>query len=47
MVWGSALFGGLLPQDGISWQGHLFGGIAGILAAWILTDDKPKRGSIR
>ena len=47
MVWGSALFGGLLPQDGISWQGHLFGGIAGILGAWILTDDKPKRGSIR
>ena len=42
LVWGSALLGGLLPQDGISWQGHLFGGIAGVLAAWILTDDKPK-----
>lgn len=39
IVWGSALLGGLLPQDGISWQGHLFGGIAGILAAWILADD--------
>ena len=46
-VWGSALFGGLLPQDGISWQGHLFGGIAGILAAWILADDKPKRGPVK
>jgi membrane associated rhomboid family serine protease len=43
MVWGSALLGGLLPQDGISWQGHLFGAIAGILAAWVLTEDKPKR----
>jgi membrane associated rhomboid family serine protease len=32
-----------LPQDGISWQGHLFGAIAGVLAAWILADDKPKR----
>ncbi len=42
LVWGSALLGGLLPQDGISWQGHLFGGISGVLAAWILTDDKPK-----
>jgi membrane associated rhomboid family serine protease len=42
LVWGSALLGGLLPQDGISWQGHLFGGIAGVLAAWILSDDKPK-----
>ncbi|GAA1674562.1 rhomboid family intramembrane serine protease [Kribbella yunnanensis] len=43
-VWGSALLGGLLPQDGISWQGHLFGAVAGILAAWLLADDKPKVG---
>ncbi|GAA1570026.1 rhomboid family intramembrane serine protease [Kribbella sancticallisti] len=42
LVWGSALLGGLLPQDGISWQGHLFGGIAGVLAAWVLTDERPK-----
>ena len=47
MVWGSALLGGLLPQDGISWQGHLCGGIAGILAAWVLADDKPKRAPVR
>ncbi len=40
LVWGSALLGGLLPQDGISWQGHLFGGIAGILSAWILAEDR-------
>ncbi|WP_405066662.1 rhomboid family intramembrane serine protease [Kribbella sp. NBC_01510] len=46
VVWGSALLGGLLPQDGISWQGHLFGGIAGILAAWVLADDKPKRSPV-
>jgi len=42
LVWGSALLSGLLPQDGISWQGHLFGAIAGVLSAWILADDKPK-----
>jgi membrane associated rhomboid family serine protease len=42
LVWGSALLGGLLPQDGISWQGHLFGGIAGVFAAWVLSEDKPK-----
>jgi len=47
VVWGSALLGGLLPQDGISWQGHLFGGIAGVLAAWILADDRPKRFSVK
>ncbi|WP_083750916.1 rhomboid family intramembrane serine protease [Kribbella sp. ALI-6-A] len=40
LVWGSALLGGLLPQDGISWQGHLFGAIAGVLAAWFLTDER-------
>jgi membrane associated rhomboid family serine protease len=40
LVWGSALLGGLLPQDGISWQGHLCGAIAGLLAAWVLTDDR-------
>jgi membrane associated rhomboid family serine protease len=45
LVWGSALLGGLLPQDGISWQGHLFGGIAGILAAWVLADDRSKKRS--
>ncbi len=45
LVWGSALLGGLLPQDGISWQGHLFGGIAGVLAAWVLADDRSKKRS--
>ena len=43
MVWGSALLTSLLPQDGISWQGHLCGGIAGVLAAWVLADDKQAR----
>ncbi|WP_020573126.1 rhomboid family intramembrane serine protease [Actinopolymorpha alba] len=36
IVWGGALLGGLLPQDGISWQGHLFGAVGGIVTAWIL-----------
>ncbi|MFF0268022.1 rhomboid family intramembrane serine protease [Kribbella sp. NPDC004536] len=43
MVWGSALLASLLPQDGVSWQGHLCGGIAGVLAAWVLADDKQAR----
>ncbi|TDO44388.1 rhomboid family protein [Kribbella sp. VKM Ac-2527] len=43
LVWGSALLGGLLPQDGISWQGHLFGAIGGVVAAWVLADDRPSR----
>jgi membrane associated rhomboid family serine protease len=33
LVWGGALLGGLEPQRGISWQGHLFGAIGGVVAA--------------
>ena len=35
-IWGSALLSGLVPQDGISWQGHLCGGIGGVVAASLL-----------
>jgi membrane associated rhomboid family serine protease len=33
LVWGGALLGGLEPHRGISWQGHLFGAIGGVVAA--------------
>jgi membrane associated rhomboid family serine protease len=35
-VWGTTLLQGLVPEDGISWQGHLFGAIGGIVAARLL-----------
>jgi membrane associated rhomboid family serine protease len=35
-VFGVSLLGGLAPQQGISWQGHLFGAIGGVVAARLL-----------
>jgi membrane associated rhomboid family serine protease len=35
LFYGSLLWG-LLPAPGVSWQGHLFGAIGGVLAAWVL-----------
>ena len=33
--YGSILWG-LFPRPGISWQGHLFGAIGGVVAAWVI-----------
>jgi membrane associated rhomboid family serine protease len=35
-VWGFGLLQGLLPQDRISWQAHLFGAVGGVIAASLL-----------
>ncbi len=38
VVYGGVLWGGVLPSDPrVSWQGHLFGAIGGVVAAWALT----------
>jgi len=33
VVWGGVLLGGVLPEQGISWQSHVFGALGGLLAA--------------
>ena len=35
-IWGIGLLQGLLPQERISWQAHLFGVIGGLIAATVL-----------
>lgn len=35
-VWGGMLWGVLPGNPAISWQGHLFGALGGVLAAWIV-----------
>lgn len=36
VVYGSVLWGALPGRPGVSWQGHLFGALAGAVAAWLL-----------
>lgn len=45
-VWGTALLGGLLPQDGISWQAHFFGAVGGLLAARMLARSRATTGQL-
>ena len=42
-VWGATLLQGLVPEDGISWQGHLFGAIGGVVAARVLEQRAQRR----
>jgi membrane associated rhomboid family serine protease len=46
-VWGTALLGGLVPQEGVSWQGHFFGAVGGVIAAWLLSGRSSSTGGAR
>jgi membrane associated rhomboid family serine protease len=46
VLWGGALMAGLEPQRGISWQGHLFGAIGGVVAARVLGERRQAGRSI-
>ncbi|MDL9944530.1 rhomboid family intramembrane serine protease [Gordonia sp. ABSL11-1] len=43
LIYGSVLWGVLPTDSGVSWQGHLFGAIGGVLAAWYLADRDRRR----
>jgi membrane associated rhomboid family serine protease len=42
VVWGAALLASIVPHYGVSWQGHVCGALAGVLAAWLLRRERPK-----
>ena len=44
-VWGTTLLRGLVPETGISWQGHLFGAIGGVVAARLLHKRAQRAGA--
>ena len=43
-IYGTTLLFGLVPTPGVSWQGHAFGAIGGVVAAWLL-DRRSRRGA--
>jgi membrane associated rhomboid family serine protease len=43
VVWGGALLSSIVPHDGISWQGHACGAIAGVIAAYLMRRDRPAK----
>jgi membrane associated rhomboid family serine protease len=43
VIWGAALLASLVPHhNGVSWQGHLCGAVAGVIAAWLLRRERTK-----
>ena len=45
VIWGAVLIASLVPHQGVSWQAHLCGAIAGVIVAWRLSryDRQPGR----
>ena len=45
LLYGGIIWGVLPGQNGISWQGHLFGFVGGILAAYLLSARRKAKGT--
>ncbi|MCE7006564.1 rhomboid family intramembrane serine protease [Kibdelosporangium philippinense] len=46
LYWGSTLLGVLPGNPQISWQGHLFGALAGVLTAWLTARANRGKGKV-
>jgi membrane associated rhomboid family serine protease len=42
VIWGGALLSSVVPHYGVSWQGHVCGAIGGVVAAYILRNERPR-----
>jgi membrane associated rhomboid family serine protease len=42
-IWGAALLASIVPHPGVSWEGHVSGAIAGVIAASLLKRERPRR----
>jgi membrane associated rhomboid family serine protease len=47
VVWGGALVSSVVPHTGVSWQGHVSGAVAGVIAAYLLRRERPAAGQRR
>lgn len=45
-IWGIGLLQGLLPQERISWQAHLFGAVGGVVAASVLAGRREAKPAV-
>ena len=48
VVWGGALLSSIVPHYGVSWQGHVCGAIGGVVAAYLLRNERrpsPAKGA--
>ncbi len=47
IIYGGILYGVLPQEKGISWEGHLFGAIAGVLLAWVYRHHPARAMTVR
>jgi membrane associated rhomboid family serine protease len=47
VLWGGMLLGSLVPTAGVSWQAHLCGAVAGVVAARLLTKDRAEERDVQ
>ena len=45
VIWGGALWSSVVPHYGVSWQGHVCGAIGGVVAAYVLRNERTQKAA--